>query len=84
MNSHLGLTALIQIRGEQVYDVLHFIIAKLMEYGYEKEHVLMIGDAVGDARAAEKNGVWFYPVLVNWEEESWEDLWRLCRHRLLT
>lgn len=49
-------------------------IAKLMEYGYEKEHVLMIGDAVGDARAAEKNGVWFYPVLVNWEEESWDML----------
>ena len=49
-------------------------IARLMEYGYEKEHVLMIGDAVGDARAAEKNGVWFYPVLVNWEEECWEML----------
>ena len=45
-------------------------IFKLLEYGYEKEKVLMIGDAVGDARAAEKCGVYFYPILVNWEEES--------------
>ena len=35
---------------------------------------LMIGDAVGDARAAEKNGIAFYPILVNWEEESWQML----------
>ncbi len=51
-----------------------YCISKLLEFGYEKDHVLMIGDAIGDARAAEKNGVWFYPVLVNWEEESWEML----------
>lgn len=51
-----------------------YCISKLLEYGYAPDHVLMIGDAVGDARAAEKCGVWFYPVLVNWEEESWEML----------
>ncbi len=49
-------------------------IAKMLEFGYEKDHVLMIGDAPGDCDAAEKNGVWFYPILVNWEEESWLQL----------
>ena len=34
----------------------------------------MVGDAPGDCDAAEKNGVWFYPILVNWEEESWTGL----------
>ena len=49
-------------------------IARMLEFGYEKDHVLMIGDAPGDCDAAETNGVWFYPILVNWEEESWKEL----------
>ena len=44
----------------------------MVGFGYKKDHVLMVGDAPGDCAAAEKNGVWFYPILVNWEEESWE------------
>ena len=51
-----------------------YCISKLLEYGYAKERVLMIGDAMGDAKAAEKTGVSFYPILVNWEEESWQML----------
>lgn len=47
-------------------------IAKMLEFGYERDHVLMVGDAPGDCEAAEQNGVWFYPILVNWEEESWD------------
>lgn len=49
-------------------------IAQMLKFGYEKDHVLMVGDAPGDCDAAEKNGVWFYPILVNWEEESWTAL----------
>ena len=49
-------------------------IAKMLEFGYDKDHVLMVGDAPGDCDAAEGNGVWFYPILVNWEEESWQEL----------
>ena len=49
-------------------------IAKMLEFGYAPDHVLMVGDAPGDCDAAEKNGVWFYPILVNWEEESWTGL----------
>ena len=48
-------------------------ISEMLKFGYEKDHVLMVGDAPGDCDAAEKNGVWFYPILVNWEEESWTE-----------
>jgi len=50
-----------------------YCIAQMLRYGYEKDHVLMVGDAPGDCYAAEENGVWFYPILVNWEEESWAE-----------
>ncbi len=49
-------------------------ISQMVQFGYEKDHVLMVGDAPGDCEAAEEIGIWFYPILVNWEEESWEDL----------
>ena len=44
---------------------------KLLEFGYDKDHVLMIGDAPSDLEAAGKNGILFYPILVREEEESW-------------
>jgi len=43
-------------------------------FGYDPEKVLMVGDAPGDCDAAEKTGVWYFPILVNWEEESWTEL----------
>ncbi len=46
-------------------------IAKLLEKGYAKDHVLMCGDAPGDLDAAKQNGVLYYPILVNHENESW-------------
>ena len=49
-------------------------IAKMLEFGYDLDKVLMVGDAPGDCDAAEKNGIWYYPILVNWEEESWTEL----------
>lgn len=53
-----------------------FCIAELLRLGgYNKDHVLMIGDAPGDLKAAEKNGVFYYPILVGKEEFSWK---RLC------
>jgi phosphoglycolate phosphatase-like HAD superfamily hydrolase len=48
-------------------------IAEMLKFGYEKDHVLMIGDAPGDCDAAEKNGVRYYPILVNHEKTSWEE-----------
>lgn len=50
-----------------------FCIQELLKKGYDKNKVLMTGDAPGDKEAAEKNGVYFYPILVRREKESWEE-----------
>ena len=39
---------------------------------YEKDHVIMIGDAPGDLKAARANDVLFYPINPGEEEKSWE------------
>ena len=49
-------------------------IARMLEFGYDPAKVLMVGDAPGDWDAARSNGVWFYPILVNQEKESWQEL----------
>lgn len=49
-----------------------YCIGQLLQEGYEKDHVLMIGDAPGDQKAAEDNGVLYYPILVKKEKSSWE------------
>lgn len=48
-------------------------IAKLMQKGYPKDRVLMIGDALGDYKAAQENGVFFYPILACQEESCWKE-----------
>ena len=48
-------------------------IAAMLRYGYDVNKVVMIGDAPGDCDAAEKNGVYYYPILVNHEKESWDE-----------
>ena len=48
-------------------------IAELLKFGYDPNKVLMVGDAPGDCDAAEKNGVYYYPILVNHEQESWAE-----------
>ena len=39
---------------------------------YEKDHVLMVGDAPGDMKAAKANGALFYPVNPGGEVKSWK------------
>lgn len=51
-----------------------FCISKLVEKGYAKNKILMCGDAPGDLDAAEKNGVLYYPILVQKEAKSWKEL----------
>ncbi len=48
-------------------------IAAMLRFGYDVDKVVMIGDAPGDCDAAEKNGVHYYPILVNHEKESWDE-----------
>ena len=48
-------------------------IAEMMKFGYDPDKVLMIGDAPGDSDAAARNGVHYYPILVNHEKASWDE-----------
>ena len=48
-------------------------IKEMLKFGYDLDKVVMIGDAPGDSDAAEKNGVHYYPILVNHEKESWDE-----------
>ena len=48
-------------------------IAKMLQFGYDPKKVVMIGDAPGDCDAAEKNGVYYFPILVNYEKSSWDE-----------
>ena len=46
---------------------------EMLKFGYDVDKVVMVGDAPGDCDAAEKNGVHYYPILVNHEKESWDE-----------
>jgi phosphoglycolate phosphatase-like HAD superfamily hydrolase len=39
---------------------------------YDPSHILMIGDAPGDFKAARANNALFYPIKPGFEDESWE------------
>ncbi len=59
-------------------------IARMLEFGYDRNKVLMVGDAPGDCDAAEKNGVHYYPILVNHEQESWQEAIEVAFEKLRT
>ena len=48
-------------------------IREMLKFGYDPAKVVMVGDAPGDCDAAEKNGVHYYPILVNHEKVSWDE-----------
>lgn len=54
-------------------------IAKLLTFGYDKTKVMMTGDAPGDMEAAQSNGVFYYPILVRHEPESWAKIMEAAR-----
>ncbi len=58
-------------------------IGELLKHGYINIKVVMCGDAPGDLTAAEKNGVYFFPILVRKEKESWEEFIHLALSRLM-
>ena len=55
-------------------------LKELLEKGYEKDHVLMVGDAPADLAAAQAAGVLFYPILAYQERESWENFSEALDH----
>jgi phosphoglycolate phosphatase-like HAD superfamily hydrolase len=60
---------------------LHLELAT--EGRYAADHVLMIGDAPGDMKAARANGALFFPVNPGHEEESWQRFYEDAVHRFL-
>ena len=46
-------------------------IAKMLEEGYDRDKALKVGDAPGDYKAAEENGILYYPIIPGSEIESW-------------
>jgi phosphoglycolate phosphatase-like HAD superfamily hydrolase len=49
-----------------------YCIQEMKKFGFDNAHVLMVGDAPGDLDAANKNGVFYYPILVGKEKFSWD------------
>lgn len=49
-----------------------YCINSLLKKGYEKDNVLMVGDAIGDYESAKINDVLYYPIQVRKEKESWK------------
>lgn len=43
----------------------------IQEFGYNERNILMIGDSYGDYDSTKINNVYFYPILFNKEEKSW-------------
>ena len=60
-----------------------FCIGELLKAGYARDHVLMCGDAPGDLDAAKKNEVFYYPILVRHEAESWQEFMDKAVSKLL-
>ena len=60
-----------------------YCIQEMLKKGYDKDKVMMTGDAPGDYDAAKKNGVFYYPILVRHEKESWEEFKETAVNQLL-
>lgn len=61
-----------------------FCIQELLKKGYAPSKVLMTGDAPGDYDAATKNGVYYYPILVRHEKDSWTEFRESAVDKLLS
>lgn len=69
-----GLLDYLSVMTSQEIGTKDECIARMLERGYRKENVLMIGDAYPDVDASTANGVWYYPILTRHEGESWKEL----------
>ncbi len=69
-----GLLEYVDIMLSQEYGSKAQCITEILKFGYAPDHVLMVGDAPGDQDAAAVNGVYYFPILVRKEGESWDEL----------
>ena len=66
-----GLLDMVDIVCTQEMGSKSACLGMIRDKGYDADHILMVGDAPGDLQAALENGVFFYPILVRHEAESW-------------
>lgn len=69
-----GLLAHVDVLTTQQDGSKAHCISELLKKGYAPQSAVMCGDAPGDEKAANENGVFFYPILVRNEEASWAQL----------
>lgn len=67
------LLGYVDIMLSQDYGSKAHCISEMLGFGYAPDHVLMVGDAPGDLDAAKQNGVFYYPIRVRHEKESWQE-----------
>jgi len=69
--SNAGLTESVDFIAGQEFGNKASQLLYAKEKGYDSEHMLMVGDAIGDYEAAKKAGAYYYPILPGRETESW-------------
>ncbi len=77
-----GLAAHVSVIAGQEMGSKREHIQAAHEGRYDKRHVLMIGDALGDLQAAKDNGVLFFPIDPGLEQQCWETFLRDASKRL--
>lgn len=78
-----GLTGYVAVIAGQELGTKAEHLAMATRGKYAPDRVLMIGDALGDRKAAEANRALFYPINPGREEASWERLYREAYDRFL-
>ncbi|MBQ0125421.1 MAG: HAD hydrolase-like protein [Clostridiales bacterium] len=72
--THFGLYDYMTLLTSQEDGTKIECIEKIAGYGYARDHIIMMGDAVVDLETAQKCGVYFYPVIPEKEAQSWREL----------
>lgn len=67
-----GLYSLVQHFFAQNDGTKSECIKKLIDSGYRNDKIIMVGDAMGDYKAAVNNSIRFYPILAAKETSSWQ------------
>lgn len=74
-NEH-NIAQYVKLIGGQEMGNKKLLLEITAEGKYKSDHILMIGDAPGDHKAAQAISALFYPIKPGYEEESWERFYK--------
>lgn len=80
---YYGLLEYVDIIMAQDVGSKAYCIGEMLKKGYPIQNVMMVGDAPGDYDAARKNEVFYYPILVRKEKESWAEFKETAIRKLM-